>query len=90
MTQAITQQSEALQLAHALSGGKLENELSARGTGSLKPVAWMHEDTFYNMQNTARSEKTRWLVYNLSEHHSTSGMIPLCVMSPVQDKQGGA
>ncbi len=69
---------------------KLENELSARGTGSLKPVAWMHEDTFYNMQNTARSEKTRWLVYNLSEHHSTSGMIPLYAMSPVQDKQEGA
>lgn len=58
---------------------KLENELSARATGSLKPVAYMHEDTFYNMQNTARSEKTRWLVYNLSEHHSTSGMIPLYV-----------
>ncbi len=61
---------------------KLENELFARGTGSLKPVAWMHEDTFYNMQNTARSEKTRWLVYNLSEHHSTSGMIPLYVAPP--------
>ena len=68
---------------------KLENELSARGTCRLKPVAWMHEDTFYNMQNTARSEKTRWLVYNLSEHHSTSGMIPLYV-APVQDKQGCA
>ena len=65
---------------------KLENELSARATGSLKPVAWMHADTFYSMRNTARSEKTRWLVYNLSEHHSTSGMIPLYVASPVQEK----
>ena len=64
---------------------KLENELSARDTGSLKPVAWMHEDTFYSMRNTARSEKTRWLVHNLSEHHSTSGMIPLYV-APVQEK----
>ena len=66
---------------------KLENELSARTTDSLKPVAWMHEDTFYNMQNTARSEKTRWLVYNLSEHHSTSGMIPLYVAHVVQENQ---
>ena len=65
---------------------KLENELSARGTGSLKPVAWMHEDTFYNMQHTVRSEKTRWLVYNLSEHHSTSGMIPLYVAPLAQEK----
>ena len=65
---------------------KLENELSARGTGSLKPVAWMHEDTFYNMQHTARSEKTHWLVYNLSEHHSTSGMIPLYVAPLAQEK----
>lgn len=65
---------------------KLENELSARTSGSLKPVAWMHEDTFYNMQHTTRSEKTRWLVYNLSEHHSTSGMIPLYVAPLAQEK----
>ena len=65
---------------------KLENELSARTTGSLKPVVWIHEDTFYNMQHAARSEKTRWLVYNLSEHHSTSGMIPLYVAPLAQEK----
>ena len=66
---------------------KLENELSARTPDSLKPVALMHADTFYSMRNTARSEKTRWLcVYNLSEHHSTSGMIPLYVAPLAQEK----
>ena len=65
---------------------KLENELSACTQGSLKPVVWIHEDTFYNMQHAARSEKTRWLVYNLSEHHSTSGMIPLYVAPLAQEK----
>lgn len=68
---------------------KLENELSKRTKGSadsLKPVAWMHEDTFYNMNNTTRSEKTRWIVYNLSEYHSTDGMIPLYAVPVVQEK----
>jgi hypothetical protein len=62
---------------------KLENELSARDAGSTgstnnqKPVAWMHVDTFWNLQNTAKSGKHRWLVYNLSEHYNTDEMIPL-------------
>lgn len=68
---------------------KLENELSVRNTNNTnnqKPVAWMHVDTFWNLQNTAKSGKHRWLVYNLSEHDSTDEMIPLYSAPVVTEK----
>jgi hypothetical protein len=74
---------------------KLENELCVRAahdadstdsTNNPKPVAWMHRDTFWNLQNTAKSGKHHWLVYNLSEYHSTDEMIPLYSAPVIQKK----
>lgn len=41
------------------------------------PVGWMNADTLRAMQDTPKSEKTRWPLYNLSELHSKSDMVPV-------------